>query len=337
MSDKADLHDKEAVAVSSDDVLKESNASTNKEDQTKQPLANGEDVDDLDDLLDDFADDVLSKPPGSTVDASQQSHTGSNAAAGGKDSGLENSTDPLGKDFQDSIAELIQDMKIEDPETQKQFETLVKQFELNHREEAEREAAKPANFEYVMKETMERLRKSGEDIDSKIKNDSLGTNPEDILTQLLAGMGDNALGGGDMDMSKLLVDMLEQLSSKEVLYEPIKDLNQKFPQYLEENKEKLEKSKLDNYNKQYEITIDILKVFESNDYSDSNQQQRDRVNSLLESLQELGQPPSELVGEEGDFLPGLGAGKGAADTFGFNDKNLPPDLEKNLQESCQQQ
>ena len=63
-----------------------------------------------------------------------------------------------------------------------------------------------------MKETMERLKKLGDDIDAKFKNDPLGSNPEDLLTQLLSGMGD--AGDGDFDMSKLLVDMLEQLSSK---------------------------------------------------------------------------------------------------------------------------
>ncbi|KAG5420347.1 PEX19 [Candida metapsilosis] len=293
--------------------------------------ADGDDVDDLDDLLDDFADDVLNKPPGSTLD--NQSQTGS--ATKGK--GGASATDPVDEDFQSSVAELIKDMKIEDPETQKQFETLVQQFETNHRAEAESGTQQTANFDFVMKETMERLRKSGEDIDSKIKNDSSGTNPEDILTQLLAGMNESGLGGGDMDMSKLLMDMLEQLSSKEVLYEPIKDLNTKFPQYLKDNKEKLDQEQYTNYTKQYEITNDILKVFDSDSYNDSNKAQRDQINAMLESLQELGQPPTELVGDTGDFLPGFGSGAGGKDGLDFDGKDLPADLEKNLQEGCQQQ
>ena len=293
--------------------------------------ADGDDVDDLDDLLDDFADDVLNKPPGSTLD--NQSQTGSVT----KGKGGVSATDPVDEDFQNSVAELIKDMKIEDPETQKQFETLVQQFETNHRAEAESGTQQTANFDFVMKETMERLRKSGEDIDSKIKNDSSGTNPEDILTQLLAGMNESGLGGGDMDMSKLLMDMLEQLSSKEVLYEPIKDLNTKFPQYLKDNKDKLDQEQYTNYTKQYEITNDILKVFDSDSYNDSNKAQRDQINAMLESLQELGQPPTELVGDTGDFLPGFGSGAGGKDGLDFDGKDLPADLEKNLQEGCQQQ
>ena len=116
-------------------------------------------------------------------------------------------------------------------------------------------------------------------------------------------MGD--AGDGDFDMSKLLVDMLEQLSSKEVLYEPIKDLNTKFPEYLQQNKDKLDEAKYKNYTQQYEITNDIVRIFELESYSEENKRQREQVNSLLESLQELGQPPSELVGETGDFSPAL--------------------------------
>ncbi|RCK63016.1 Peroxisomal membrane protein import receptor PEX19 [Candida viswanathii] len=295
-----------------------------------------DDLDDLDDLLDDFADDVLSKPPGASVASNDKQSTANNETQ--KDPAAK-PTDPLDADFQQSISELIKDLKIENPEAQKQFEELVKEFENNHRESVEAEEKKPGNFEYVMKETMERLKKLGNDIDAKLKNDPTGSNPEDLLTQLLAGMGGDGLGGGDMDMSKLLVDMLEQLSSKEVLYEPIKDLNTKFPDYLRNNKDTLDEFKLKNYTKQYEITNDIVSIFEHESYSDDNKDQRDQVNALLESLQELGQPPSELVGDAGDFLPGFGDAKGAngAGAFGFNDKDLPPDFEKNLQEGCQQQ
>lgn len=293
--------------------------------------SNDDDLDDLDDLLDDFADDVLSKPPGASVsqrDDQSIKHESDKA---------KDPTDPLGNDFQKSINELISDLKIEDPDTQKQFEDLVKQFETNHRESVEAEEKKPANFEYVMKETMERLKKLGDDIDAKFKNDPLGSNPEDLLTQLLSGMGD--AGDGDFDMSKLLVDMLEQLSSKEVLYEPIKDLNTKFPEYLQQNKDKLDEAKYKNYTQQYEITNDIVRIFELESYSEENKRQREQVNSLLESLQELGQPPSELVGETGDFLPGFGegAGKGGDNPFGFDEKDLPPEFGKDLQEGCKQQ
>lgn len=297
--------------------------------------SNEDDLDDLDDLLDDFADEVLSKPPGESTTA--PSAVGSSSITDDTQS-QKDPTRPLDADFQSGIAELIKDLKIDDPETQKQFEQLATEFELNHRQEIEAEEKKPGNFEYVMKNTMERLKKSGETVDEKIKNDALGGNPEDMLTQLLAGLGggDGEGGaGGDFDMSKLLVDMLEQLSSKEILYEPIKDLNTKFPEYLAENKDKLDKDKLQTYQQQYEMTNQILAVFDASDYSDSDKSKRERVNVLLESLQELGQPPAEIVGEAG-ALPGFGGGM-MDDSLKFDDKDLPPDFDKQLEEGCKQQ
>ncbi|KAK6463440.1 Pex19 protein family-domain-containing protein [Scheffersomyces coipomensis] len=304
--------------------------------------ANDDDLDDLDDLLDDFADDVLNKPPGSALEAKDDANKSITIPVTG---GAEPPTD----EFKSGIEELMKDLNIEDDETKGQFESLVKQFELNHREEVEQEEKKPHNFEYVMKETMERLKKSGETVDEKIKNDPSSANPEDMLSQLLAGFGGGPSGGpsGDFDMSKLLVDMLEQLSSKEVLYEPIKDLNTKFPDYLKENKDKISESQYTNYSKQYDITNQILAVFDNSTFDDENKEQRDKVNTLLESLQELGQPPTELVGDSNDFpgfggLGGLGGGKAGAgaggdDPFNFDSKDLPPNFEKELEEGCKQQ
>ncbi|CAH6721217.1 peroxisomal membrane protein import receptor Pex19p [[Candida] jaroonii] len=274
-------------------------------DLTKEDPRDDDDLDDLDDLLDDFAGEVLSKPPGS---------------AKSEDTKIEDKKEEI------NLQDLIKDLNIQDPETKDQFEKLIKDFED--------ESKDPKNFDSVMKDTMERLKTSGKNIDEQIKNDQANVNPEDMLTQLLSGLGG---GDKDLDMSKLLVDMLEQLSSKEVLYEPIKDLNTKFPEYLKDKKGKIPDEEYQNYNKQYEITVQIVEIFESPDFNDDDKQQRDHVNSLLESLQELGQPPTELVGDSSQF-PGFGgSGSNPFGDLGFSDKDLPKDFEKDLEEGCQQQ
>lgn len=301
-------------------------------DKSSKANVNDDDLDDLDDLLDDFADDVLNKPPGSGIEGG--------TVVDEKEASLD-PTNPINNEIsQANIEDLLKDLKIEDPETKKQFEELVKQFDDTQKKEAQ---AGPQNFDDVMKDTMDRLKKSGKNIDEQIKNDQSASNPEDVLTQLLAGMGGAGGEGGDLDMSKLLVDMLEQLSSKEVLYEPIKDLNTKFPEYLEENKGKISQQDYDNYTKQYDITVEIIAIFEAPGYTDEDKAKRDQVNTLLESLQDLGQPPKELVGEAGE-IPGLGAGAGPGGAGGlgglgglnFNDKDLPQDFEKQLEEGCNQ-
>lgn len=277
-----------------------------------------DDFDDLDDMLDDFASEVLSKPPGSTVDATL------------KDPGTIDGSE-AGFNQLAAIADMLKDMKIDDPETQAEFAKLVDQFDTKYKDDVEAAELNPNNFEHVMAETMERLKKLGENIDEKIKNDPLGGNPEDMLTQLLAGLGDK-----DMDMNKLLVDMLEQLSLKEVLYEPIKDLHDKFPAYLEEHKATLNPDLYVVYEKQHKLTQEIVAIFDSPTYNDADTQQREQVNSLLEQLQDLGQPPKELVGDAEDF-PGFGGMGGPKDDLNFNPDELPADVAKQMEEGCKQQ
>lgn len=294
------------------------------------PPAVEHDDDDLDDLLDEFDEQILSKPPGAQVSEENADKTSAkNLDADGS----------LNDEFKHNIEDLIKDLDIEDPEAKTQFEQLVKQFEESQLEESSSQKS-GSDFDNVMKQTMERLKKSGKNIDEQLKNDQSGSNPEDMLTQLLAGLGSGGSGDGEFDMSKLLTDMLEQLSSKEVLYEPIKDLNTKFPDYLKEKEGKIPAEEHANYTKQYEVTKEILAVFDAPGYDNDNPAHRDNVNNLLESLQELGNPPTELVGDENDF-PGFGGGNGAGAGgagagLDFNSKDLPKDFDKDLEEGCKQ-
>lgn len=279
---------------------------------------------DLDDLLDEFDEQVLSKPPGaeaaSTAKVPEQA----------PDSALE-------QDFAHDVEQLIKDLKIEDPDARAQFELLVKQFETSHAAESAKEAdpncdAPGPQLDGVVKDTMQRLRQSGQNIDEQLKNDPSAANPEDMLAQLLSGLGD--AGNGDVDMSKLLTDMLEQLLSKDVLYDPIKELNTKFPEFLAEQKSSMDPEKHALYTQQYEVTNQIVAVFEAPDYNGEDDTTRDHVNGLLESLQDLGNPPPELVGDDKDF-PGFG-GLDGQDGLDFDSKDFPPGLEKELAEGCKQ-
>lgn len=287
----------------------------------KSAPKNAPEDDDLDDLLDEFDEQVLSKPPGSQAPSEKP------AAA----------PDTLNTEFKHNIDDLIKDLSIEDPEAKAQFEQLVKQFELSHMEDAAR-AQDPQNLDDVVKETMARLKKSGETVDEQLKNDPMSSNPEDMLAQLLASMG-GAGADGDFDMTKVLSDMLEQLSSKEVIYEPIKDFNAKLPAFLKEKEGKIPQAEHEKYSKQYGVTNEILAVFDAPGYNNENPEHREKVNVLLESLQELGNPPTELVGDAKDF-PGFGGLGGlgglGGDGLDFNSDDIPKDLEKDLEENCKQ-
>ena len=76
-----------------------------------------------------------------------------------------------------------------------------------------------------------------------------------------------------------------------------RDLADKYPDWLADNRSKISDSEFDNYNKQFEVTKQICHEFEKAE-PDSEQ-----VMDLMQKMQNLGNPPKDLVGDAGN-LPG---------------------------------
>ncbi|KKA17687.1 hypothetical protein T310_8369, partial [Rasamsonia emersonii CBS 393.64] len=77
-----------------------------------------------------------------------------------------------------------------------------------------------------------------------------------------------AAGGEDMDLNKMFMGMMEQLSNKEMLYEPMKELHSKFGPWLEENRTKVSAEDLARYETQARVVREIVAKFEEEGYSD---------------------------------------------------------------------
>lgn len=137
---------------------------------------------------------------------------------------------------------------------------------------------------------------------------------DDPLTALLeqfaasgAGGGMGGMGaGGDQDFGGLLDGMMKQLMTREILEEPLSELAEKYPPYLEEQEKKLRdeqgaatvsREQLDTYRKQHAIVLDILATFRRSDYSDSNDQLKTQVTEKMTAMQDLGSPPEEIMGD----------------------------------------
>jgi len=88
-----------------------------------------------------------------------------------------------------------------------------------------------------------------------------------------------------------------QLMGKEVLYEPLKELNDKFPSYLASNTSSLSASDLARYQAQHECASKIIAVFEDPEYKDDDIKMRAEVVELMGKMQEHGAPPAEIMGE----------------------------------------
>lgn len=92
-----------------------------------------------------------------------------------------------------------------------------------------------ATFQETIRKTMERMQNSGEQASAA----AASADDNDMLAQMLKEMESGGFGGegNDEDFSKMLMGMMEQLTNKEILYEPMKELNDKFPAWMEKNRD----------------------------------------------------------------------------------------------------
>ena len=176
----------------------------------------------------------------------------------------------------------------ESPEMRKQFEDMMKGLDAHpqpaqHSELVEKsgspENAQPPSaaedqFQETIRKTMERMQASGDQTQAAMKDES-----NDILEQMMEeiqGNGSNA-AGSEEDLSKMLMGMMEQLTNKDILYEPMKELHEKFPGWMNKNKDGLGSHDLQRYIAQQSLVEEIVRRFERNGYSDESAADREFI------------------------------------------------------------
>lgn len=124
--------------------------------------------------------------------------------------------------------------------------------------------------------------------------------PEDI-----AGMFGNIdlnEGGENNAFLPFMQTMMQSLLSAEVLLPSLKDLTDKYPGWLQENGEKIPKEDKERYEKQLKLMEDVCRELEKEKSEDTAEEKRVRFQTVLDmmqSMQDLGQPPADLVGDLG--------------------------------------
>ena len=113
---------------------------------------------------------------------------------------------------------------------------------------------------------------------------------------------ESSVSGSGSDMENLLPmmeGMMQSLMSKEMLYPPMRDIADKFPAWLADNRMKVGEEEFTKYNKQFDLTLKICGVFEQETGGDQAEERRrfDQVMRLMQEMQSLGHPPQELVGD----------------------------------------
>lgn len=197
------------------------------------------------------------------------------------------------------------------------------------------------DFKNVIASTLDRLKESGSNIDTNLKEENAsGPGSDDVLSQLLNQLVNDNGDNGDIDfnedgMDNAILNILNQMSSKEVLYAPMKEMQDDFVKWFEENEnDEKHKDKIDIYRKQQSLVQELVSLYEREDYD--NKLFQDEVTNLLDELEQLGDSPvskgfnNSDINESGiDDLAKMLQVDG-------DDQNIG-DMDKDIAENCKQQ
>lgn len=127
------------------------------------------------------------------------------------------------------------------------------------------------DFQSKIQRTMERMQDSGDKATSAAQGgDGDAGVGDELLAKMMkameSGAGDGE--GGEPDLMKIFMEMMEDLSHKEMLYEPMKELHTKFGPWLRDNKGKVEEEEMEKYELQAKIVEEIVNKFDEPGYSD---------------------------------------------------------------------
>ena len=98
----------------------------------------------------------------------------------------------------------------------------------------------------------------------------------------------------------MLLSMMSQLTNKEILYEPMKELHEKFPAWMESHASTEKAEDLARYKDQQRLVGEIVARFERSGYSDENEGDREYI---VERMQKVSRTCNALdwKGDEGMF------------------------------------
>lgn len=288
--------------------------------------SNLDDFDDLDDYLDD--------PSRLDVEEDTDKTDNSNKRKSGAidDPEVAGMVEDLQNEFEQLMKKEGEDA---DKETMKNFKQLLgalgEASEGNGEKPQGATGQQSAGFKDIVSNTLDRLKENSNKVDTNLEKEKKQHNSDDVLSQLLDQLVDGT--GDEEGMDNAILSMLNQMSSKEVLYQPMKEMQVEFSKWFEDNEDNEEyKEKMETYRKQYDLVEKIVVIYEKEDYN--NDKNREEVTELLDQLEQLGDSPvskgfnNESGNKEMDDLAKMLEIEG--------DSNLG-NLDKDLEDTCKQQ
>ncbi|XP_069734667.1 peroxisomal biogenesis factor 19 [Phaenicophaeus curvirostris] len=187
----------------------------------------------------------------------------------------------------------MQELAREEPHLVEQFQKLS--------EAAGRvgsDAASQQEFTSCLKETLNGLAKNATDLQGSAAS-------EEELAKALEGLGLEE-GDGEGSVLPVMRSILQSLLSKDVLYPSLKEITEKYPEWLRQHGAALPAEQYERYRAQLGVMGRICQQLEGERPGEGEEERRARFESLLDlmqQLQDLGHPPKELAGESPPGLP----------------------------------
>ncbi|KAL8968829.1 MAG: hypothetical protein Q9183_002284 [Haloplaca sp. 2 TL-2023] len=293
----------EAHGETPSDKVETSSPPSNPPQDHEVPDPDDDDLDDLDELLDAFStSNPKAQQPDGPAKAPQQ-----NGPTGDQEPSHTTPPDDFTKQLQAQMAALMGNGD-ESEDMQKEIQTVLQELGAKADSTSTSEPIKaPENpsvppvtadesFQDAILKTMQRMQNSGDKASAAATS---GEGPDDILANMLKDFqsGGSSGASGDEDFSKMLMNMMENLTNKEILYDPMKELHDKFPPWLMKNKANVKAADLRRYEQQQQIVAEIVGKFEESTYSDDNTNDRQYIVERMQKMQEAGSPPADLVGD----------------------------------------
>ncbi|XP_069805590.1 peroxisomal biogenesis factor 19 [Dendropsophus ebraccatus] len=187
------------------------------------------------------------------------------------------------EEFEKAMKELAE----EEPHLVEQFQKLSEAAGKVGSDETSQQ-----EFTSCLKETLTGLAKNA----NELQNSSLS---EEELGRAMEGLGMEDLEG-EGNILPFMQNIMQNLLSKEVLYPSLKEITDKFPEWLQTHRDTLPPEEYQKYQEQHNLMGRICQHFETE--SGDETARFEAIMDLMQQLQELGHPPKELAG---DSPPGL--------------------------------
>ncbi|XP_067945245.1 peroxisomal biogenesis factor 19-like [Watersipora subatra] len=193
-------------------------------------------------------------------------------------------------------------------ELEEHFKTLLQddpvamaEFEkLNATMSGPTDAASQKSFADTLAETLSSLSANAESLKDEMSDEELMKSFQESLN-----LGADGSKEGAGDFVPMMENMMSSLLSKDILYPSLKDLADKYPEWLSANNGKLPKNQFDKYTKQFDIVSRLCDCYKSERETDTQQVKDERFEKILDLLTEMqdcGPPPQDIVGK---LAPGL--------------------------------